>query len=82
MSEKLREVNISESVGVSVEAATILGLDIAKEPELLAEVLKNDYTQLIEDQSRPGEPFIHLPLENDYQLRKVLDKFEQKVDEL
>lgn len=73
MSEKNKEVNISECVGVSVEAATILGLNIAKEPELLTEVLKNDYAQLIEGQSRPGEPFIHLPLENDFQLRKMLD---------
>ncbi|MCX6728580.1 MAG: hypothetical protein NTV39_02325 [Candidatus Saccharibacteria bacterium] len=79
MNEKPKGVNIAECVGVSVEAATILGLDIAKDPELLAEVLKNDYTQLIEDQPRPGEPFIHLPLENDYQLRKVLDKFDGHI---
>jgi hypothetical protein len=76
MSEKIKEVNIAECVGVSVEAATILGLDIAKEPELLAEVLKNDYTQLVEGQARPGEPFIHLPLENDYQLRNIVDRID------
>lgn len=76
MSEKYKEVNIAECVGVSVEAATILGLDIAKEPELLAEVLKNDYTQLTKGQSRPGEPYIHLPLDNDYQIRKILDKID------
>jgi len=73
MSEKIKEVNISDAVGVSVEAATILGLDIASEPDLLTDVLKNDYAQLVNSQPRPGEPFIHLPPENDYQLRKILD---------
>jgi hypothetical protein len=79
MSEKYKEENIDECVGVSVEAAKILGLNIAKEPELLAEVLKNDYMQLINDQTRPGEPFVHLPLENDYQLRKMLDIMDEKT---
>jgi hypothetical protein len=73
MIEKYKEVNITECVGVSVEAATILGLNIAKDPEQLNEVLKNEYLKLIEGQNRPGEPFRHLPLENDYQLRKMLD---------
>jgi hypothetical protein len=73
MIEKYKEVDIDECVGVSVEAATILGLNISKDKEQLAEVLKNEYLQLIEGQNRPGEPFRHLLLENDYQLRKVLD---------
>ncbi len=73
MSEELKEVNVSECVAVSVEAATILGLDIASDPEILIEVLTHDYEQLINGQTRPGEPFIHLPVENDFQLRKVLD---------
>lgn len=78
MYEKVREVNITESVEVSIEALSILGLDIAKDP-LLFEVLKNDYEQLINKQPRPGEPFVHLPLENDYQLRKMLDIMDEKI---
>ncbi len=79
MSEGIKEINIDECVDVSVEAAAILGLNIAKEPKLLAEVLKNDYTQLINGQTRPGEPYIHLPIENDYQLQKVLGKMDDHM---
>jgi hypothetical protein len=67
-----RQTNISECVGVSVEALSILGLDIASD-SLLPEVLQDDFTQLVKGQPRPGEPLVHLPLENDFQLRKMLD---------
>ncbi len=79
MYENFKEVNIPESVAVSVEALSILSLEIAKDKEILSEVLKNDYTQLIESQPHPGEPFVHLPLENDYQLRKLLDIMDSQI---
>lgn len=81
MSEMIKENSIDDAVGVSVEAAQILGLDIAREPNLLTEVLTMDYLQLLNYQSRPGEPFIHLPTENDYQLRKILDRMDDHLYE-
>jgi hypothetical protein len=76
MNEKSKEVNIAESVGVSVEALSILGLDIARDKEFLAERLEEGYRHLVNDQPRPGELFPHLPLNNDYQLFKVLEKID------
>lgn len=78
MSEKLKEVNISESVGVSVEALSILGLKVARDKERLAEDLKNDFTELLNGQNRTGEPYVHLGLDNDYQLREMLEKIDNK----
>ena len=78
MIDKFKEVNITECVGVAIEALSILDLDIVKDKEILAEVLKNDYLQLTTGQTRPGEPFVHLPLENDFQLRKMLDTIDSQ----
>jgi hypothetical protein len=78
MSEKVRGVNISESVGVSVEALSILKLDIARDKEFLAERLEKGYSHLVNDQPRPGELFPHLPLKNDYQLFKLLETIDSR----
>lgn len=69
-------VNIDESVGVSVEALSILGLKVARDKERLAEDLKNDFTELLNGQNRTGEPYVHLGLDNDYQLREMLEKID------
>ena len=79
MNEKLKEVNIDECVGVSVEALSILGLDIARDKEFLAERLEKGYSHLVNDQPRPGELFPHLPLKNDYQMFKVFEKMDTRI---
>jgi hypothetical protein len=68
-----KPLSISDSVGVSIEAAKILGLDIARDPELLRSVLTNDYERLFNGQSRPGEAYIHLDVDTDYKLIQMLD---------
>lgn len=78
-SPKLNKIplNMPESVAVSVEALSILGLDIASNPESLSELLTVNYSRLANGQSRPGEPFVQLSLDNDYQLRIMLEKIDK-----
>jgi hypothetical protein len=68
--------NLSESVAVSFEALSILGLGSSSNKEALTELLTSNYLKLINDQNRPGQPFVQLNLDNDYQLRAMLDKIE------
>ncbi|HUC96393.1 MAG TPA: hypothetical protein VMR16_01880 [Candidatus Saccharimonadales bacterium] len=72
-----KPVNISDCVGVSVETAQMLDMDIAQDPELLKEVLTNEYGQLINGQSRPGEPFIHPDIDTNYKLMQMLDAIDK-----
>jgi len=69
-------INISESVSISVEALSTLGLNVSKDKESLAELLTYSYTSLVEDQDRPGEPFVQLQIDNDYRLRAMLEKID------
>ncbi len=70
--------NIPDAVGVSVEALTILGLDLARDKDALIELLEHDYSQLINDQSRSGEPYVQLALDSDHRLRAMLDAIDGK----
>lgn len=69
-------VNFSESVAVSFEALSILGLGSSSNKEALTELLTSNYLKLINGQNRPGQPFVQLNLDNDYQLRAMLDKID------
>jgi hypothetical protein len=73
MIERNKEVNISESVSVSVEAARMLGLDIASNPDLLTKILKIEYEKLAFGQNRTGELYIHPQIDADDTLMQMLD---------
>lgn len=69
-------INITEFVGISVEALSTLGLNVSNDKEYLAELLKYSLKRLYEDQDRPGEPFVQLQIDNDYRLRAMLEKID------
>jgi hypothetical protein len=68
--------NIDEQVAISIEAVSILGLDIVKDRDKVSEFLHNKYKILKNNQSRPGEPYVQLPIDNDFRLRTMLDKID------
>ena len=69
-------INVEESVGISVEALSTLGLNVSKDKDYLAELLAYTYKRLVEGQDRPGEPFVHLLIDNDFKLRAMLEKID------
>ena len=69
-------IDVSNSVAVSVEALALLRLDIAKDKMALTEVISKEYEQLITGQTKSGELFVQLQINNDYELRAMLDSID------